>query len=257
MRIYHQTLLVFTLVFISDLSSYSQNQLKNAGFENDKDGWSLWGSEPGKNGHSGNFGLIIQNNVAKWSGADQKVILPAEVTKIQISGWMKTENIVKGTNPWEMARITVEFFNEAGEMVGGYPPVTAQKSGTTDWAEYKRVYIVPEGAHEAKVQASIGNATGIAYFDDIEMILLNETGKNVQAGIVRGPMNEGEWYEIETDVKNDGSNYVDWSSLLDAPAGKHGFLKAFKGHFQFEDGTAAKFWGTNIVLTRMQSERNA
>ena len=30
------------------------------------------------------------------------------------------------------------------------------------------------------------------------------------------------------------------------PAGKHGFLKVSGGKFVFEDGTKAKFWGTNF-----------
>jgi len=32
----------------------------------------------------------------------------------------------------------------------------------------------------------------------------------------------------------------------EAPAGKHGFLKAAGDHFEFEDGTKAKFWGANF-----------
>ena len=32
----------------------------------------------------------------------------------------------------------------------------------------------------------------------------------------------------------------------EAPAGRHGFLKAAGDHFRFEDGTAARFWGTNF-----------
>ena len=34
--------------------------------------------------------------------------------------------------------------------------------------------------------------------------------------------------------------------VLDAPAGKHGFVKVKDGHFYFEDGTRARFWGTKI-----------
>ena len=34
--------------------------------------------------------------------------------------------------------------------------------------------------------------------------------------------------------------------VLDPPAGKHGFVKVKDGHFYFEDGTRAKFWGTNL-----------
>jgi hypothetical protein len=32
----------------------------------------------------------------------------------------------------------------------------------------------------------------------------------------------------------------------EAPAGKHGFLKAVGDHFEFEDGAEARFWGTNF-----------
>ena len=32
----------------------------------------------------------------------------------------------------------------------------------------------------------------------------------------------------------------------EAPAGKHGFLKTEDTKFVFEDGTAARFWGTNF-----------
>jgi hypothetical protein len=36
---------------------------------------------------------------------------------------------------------------------------------------------------------------------------------------------------------------VDLSWLNDAPAGSHGFLRVADGHFAFEDGTPARFWG--------------
>ncbi len=39
----------------------------------------------------------------------------------------------------------------------------------------------------------------------------------------------------------------DFSHLLDAPAGKHGFVAAKNGHFMFGDGTRARFIGFNIA----------
>jgi hypothetical protein len=62
-----------------------------------------------------------------------------------------------------------------------------------------------------------------------------------------GIMDDGEWYPIKGKSGAAGSHYVDWSRLLDAPAGKHGFLKAKDGNLYFEDGVAARFWGTNLV----------
>lgn len=43
----------------------------------------------------------------------------------------------------------------------------------------------------------------------------------------------------------------DMRHLLDAPAGKHGLMRAAEdGHFYFADGTRARFWGTNLAHDR-------
>lgn len=43
------------------------------------------------------------------------------------------------------------------------------------------------------------------------------------------------------------SSLIDFSSLLEAPAGKRGVLTARNGHFWFADGTRARFWGVNVA----------
>ena len=45
---------------------------------------------------------------------------------------------------------------------------------------------------------------------------------------------------------------LDFSFVLDAPAGKHGFLQIKDDHFYFEDGTRARFLGFNIAASRQQ-----
>jgi len=40
---------------------------------------------------------------------------------------------------------------------------------------------------------------------------------------------------------------LDFSFLVDAPAGKHGFVTVKDGHLTFEDGTRARFWGTAFI----------
>lgn len=40
---------------------------------------------------------------------------------------------------------------------------------------------------------------------------------------------------------------LDYSHLLDAPAGKHGFVEAKNGHLYFEDGGRARFLGFNVA----------
>lgn len=50
---------------------------------------------------------------------------------------------------------------------------------------------------------------------------------------------------IDKTVANQG--VLDFSHLLDAPAGKHGFVQSRNGHLYFEDGTRARFLGFNIA----------
>lgn len=50
---------------------------------------------------------------------------------------------------------------------------------------------------------------------------------------------------IEKTEANEG--ILNYSHLLDAPAGKHGFVQAKKGHLYFEDGTRARFLGFNVA----------
>ena len=52
---------------------------------------------------------------------------------------------------------------------------------------------------------------------------------------------------IRIDKLNPNKSVLDYSYLLDAPAGKHGFVTTKSGHFYFEDGTRAKFLGFNVA----------
>lgn len=51
---------------------------------------------------------------------------------------------------------------------------------------------------------------------------------------------------IRIGKKQDNTGVMDFSYLLDAPAGKHGFITERDGHFYFEDGTRGKFVGFNL-----------
>lgn len=60
---------------------------------------------------------------------------------------------------------------------------------------------------------------------------------------------DDEWYPFSFPAKLDPDSPANIGKLvLDAPAGKHGFVKVKDGHFYFEDGTRAKFWGTNLSM---------
>lgn len=69
------------------------------------------------------------------------------------------------------------------------------------------------------------------------------------------------WIPYEPPTDSPVSTALDMSPFLDAPAGKHGVVKAEGDHLVFEDGTPARFWGTWLPvggsLTEQQAERLA
>ncbi len=67
---------------------------------------------------------------------------------------------------------------------------------------------------------------------------------------------DGEWYPFVIPAKLDPDSPANMGKLvLDPPAGKHGFVKVKDGHFYFEDGTRARFWGTNLCFSACFPEK--
>ena len=71
--------------------------------------------------------------------------------------------------------------------------------------------------------------------------------------------NTSEWFPFVLAEKLDPASPANMGRLvLDAPAGKHGFVKVQGDHFVFEDGTPARFWGTNLCFNAcFPSKENA
>jgi hypothetical protein len=59
---------------------------------------------------------------------------------------------------------------------------------------------------------------------------------------------EDEWYPFNIPWRESPENILNLEkSVLDAPAGKYGFVKSKNGHFYFENGKRIKFWGINLT----------
>ncbi|SHM58327.1 hypothetical protein SAMN04488057_102223 [Cyclobacterium lianum] len=63
--------------------------------------------------------------------------------------------------------------------------------------------------------------------------------------LVCAPAQNDKWFPFQPHdyYKTDNLNLSDW---LDAPAGRHGFVKMMGKDLEFENGQTVKFWGTNI-----------
>lgn len=69
----------------------------------------------------------------------------------------------------------------------------------------------------------------------------------IPAGVKAAPTDTAGWFAFNFPDNDLNLDSIDLSGFLDAPAGKHGFVTAKPdGHFYFEDGKRARFFGTNI-----------
>ncbi|MBP7793182.1 MAG: hypothetical protein KA120_09010 [Candidatus Goldbacteria bacterium] len=173
----------------------------------------------------------------------------SKVSSINVSGWYKIKDVEQGVNPWEKARISIEFHNETGRF-GDWPPVVGEAAGTIDeWTYMEREYFVPKETRSIQIFAGLLNAKGTMWLDKIKVTAKDASGKPVKTSEFKSE-DRSDWYEFlpEQDTY-DKKAVIDWTDELDKPAGKHGFIKISEKDksLSFEDGTPARFWGTNLV----------
>ena len=68
-----------------------------------------------------------------------------------------------------------------------------------------------------------------------------------------------DWVPLNAGFRTLRGSVADLSSLLDAPAGKYGFVKTNGDHFEFEKrpGIPVRFWGANICMEAIFMEKKA
>ncbi|MCS6950366.1 MAG: carbohydrate binding domain-containing protein, partial [bacterium] len=237
--------------------------LLNGGFEQGATGWSLPGEAQAvsEGAREGRNCLRVSTRSPSWAMAGQDCQLPKGAKRVRLSGWMRTEKVRAGANPWEKARMQITFSDANGQLVGGYPP-SVDIDGTTEWTFYSRDYEVPAQAVRVSLAVGLHNATGTVWYDDLRLEAYDMQGNALEA-MTESRTDTRDWYPLDTSPDDyTQPAVVDLSRYLHKPAGKHGFLTVRNGKFVFEDGTPARFWGVNIVagnvfMDKTTAERTA
>src|SRR5690606_27757014 len=106
---------------------------------------------------------------------------------------------------------------------------------------------VPAAAARAVLQLEKLDGRGALHVDDVQV-----TGEGGPAGVRT-------WIPYHVDGGGDSwpayapapaiapGTALDFSGLLEAPAGSHGFVEASGGDLRFEDGTPARFLGVSLL----------
>lgn len=151
---------------VTSASEPKKDIFSNGNFE---DGLQHWRGNASVNSQikkEGNNSISITSTTNEWVGIDQIADLPENATSLDISVWIKSENIKQGKDVWNNGLITVEFSSDGKTKTGDDQNITFV-TGTTDWTNYTKSLKIPAGSKKFRVMVAMGFATGTMFVDDI------------------------------------------------------------------------------------------
>ncbi|MEJ5251448.1 MAG: beta-galactosidase [Chthonomonadetes bacterium] len=144
----------------------SDSLLRNGGFETDA-GWSLpsGASYDTQHKRSGQRSLRVDSSQGVQTEQIVYAVLPGE--KLTVCGWLATENVLPASGGG-YAFMAIYQFDAAGRMVSAHDFV--QVAGTRSWTYASYTFDVHVHAEYLAVRIGIYNASGTAWFDDINLV---------------------------------------------------------------------------------------
>lgn len=149
-------------------SETKTKELTNTGFENGIDSWRGNATVSRAIFKEGSAALVLNSTTFDWNGIDQIASIPENATSITISGWLKSDAIKQGKDPWNNGLFNVEFTGNDNKKTGDDQNITFV-TGTTDWTFYTKTYPIPAGTKNYRVMLALGFATGTLYADSISV----------------------------------------------------------------------------------------
>ena len=230
------------------------NMLLNGGLEYGSDtpeSWDFYDDDPADFASPGNNSprcFYISLKKSGYPMLNQTFELDGKtVKKVKVGADYKLKDVIQGKEEWEKARLNVEFFDAKKERINGWPVIGDAVGTVGDWQRWEQVIDVPPSTRSMTVSIGILNTSGEMWVDNLLCQALDANGASLKR---KEKMKETrkDWHSFKPDL-NQVPVWKDLnlSFLLDAPAGKHGFVKNSAGAAAFGDGTTMKFWGTDLV----------
>jgi protein-L-isoaspartate(D-aspartate) O-methyltransferase len=89
------------------------------------------------------------------------------VSRLEVSGWVKTENVVAGQFGDQIPSIAITLYDDQRRQLE--PLFVGPFYGTSAWREEHKTFSIPKEAREGILRIGLFGATGIACFDKIEI----------------------------------------------------------------------------------------
>ena len=227
--------------------------------------WNTWASNQ-------DGALRLQTKQRDWHQFARTTIeLEGAPTRLVFSGRMKTENVTGGAAPIEAARAQLIFLDENGGQLdangdscgggnsifadparqtnGCYPAGTV-RNGTTDWTPFTQEHQLPPGTKFVETMLGIYVSTGVVSFDDLKMSATDAKGQPVAVETAPNEVRTDtrDWWIFDPGTEDKARpRVIDFTPFMPKPAGQFGGVRAKDGHFVFQNGRRARFWGTGNV----------
>ncbi|WP_152051089.1 hypothetical protein [Tautonia marina] len=147
------------------------------------------------------------------------------------------------------AQAVVFFLGDDGRPLPGAASSAraVRWAGSFPWRVDRSVIRVPAAASRAVLQLEKLDRRGTLQVDEVEVV--GEGGLLVARTWTPFHVDGGgdAWPPYPVAETIEPGSALDFSSLLDTPAGTHGFVSAKGGQLQFEDGTPARFFGVSLM----------
>ncbi len=145
--------------------------------------WSEWSSsnievvEHGKKtaeDEAGHCLKMTSDDAGKFICAVGYLPIDPKWSRIEVSVRLKGKAVELGENPWDAPRLSMQFENEDGQMVGQHPSVPQIGAGDTEWVTRSVTLTVPYGARRLAMWPGLLKCTGTLWVDDIVIAVVTE-----------------------------------------------------------------------------------
>lgn len=157
------------------------NLLKNGGFENGTDGWSVgqrlvkgFVKPDTEKKTEGKQSIRIEiTEKKKEKDSRQALAIMSEKipvvpgTELLYSFQFACKDVQQGEKGWSIARVTIDFYSEEGTRLR-WSDVLVIK-GTYDWKRYSGKTMVPPKAAVARIRFMLSDAMGTIWVDDVQL----------------------------------------------------------------------------------------
>ncbi|MDD3806247.1 MAG: beta-N-acetylglucosaminidase domain-containing protein [bacterium] len=189
-------LMIFLVVWFT-LSAWAQtdareNIIPNPGFEDGVNSPKDWVAVLGRgdmsrrvnlewtseHAHSGERSLKISatENPGRTLGwmIDEKYQVEVKGgSKLKVSAWMKTDNVVMGETDHNTPVVVLRAFDAGGKILKQYW-IARAVAKATDWTKYESQFQLPDSASRIQLLCGLSCCTGTAWFDDLSVIITDD-----------------------------------------------------------------------------------